>query len=151
MDNDLSKVIERTDLIENLLNQIIYNYSSPRDEARLFFWYILLDTTVIHLGAKIKVVKTIAKELPTYNSKKYGSSNRVIEYRNAFAHHGLQSHPTNAVGKASAKDEHKFMLHFFQGSGNLKKISREKALKNFNKHFEIEKKQLVQLNESIKN
>ena len=150
MDNDLNKVFERTELIENLLNQIIYNYSSPREEARLFFWYILLDTAVIHLGAKIKVVKTIAKELQHYNSKKYSSLNKVIEYRNAFAHHGLQSHPTSAVSKTSDKDEQNFMLHILQGSGNLKKISREEALENFNKHFEIAKNQLVQLNESIK-
>src|SRR5687768_2827956 len=36
--DDVTHVINRTDLIENLLNQVIMAYCSPRKEVFSFFW-----------------------------------------------------------------------------------------------------------------
>lgn len=37
MDDYVNQVLDRTDLIENLLNQIIEYYCGPRREAQTFF------------------------------------------------------------------------------------------------------------------
>ena len=150
MASDLSKVVERTDLIENLLDQIIFNYTLPRDEAKLFFRYILLDSSVITLGAKVKVVTYIANEELKVDKLDTDSLHGVIRYRNAFAHHGLQSHPTLAVGRTPEENKEVFKLHIITGSGKLIKVTREKALKKFEEYFENAKKGLVKIKELIK-
>lgn len=151
MENDLNKVIERTALIENLLDQVIFKYSSPRDEATEFFRYILLHSSVISLGAKVKLVKYIARKLEVFSNQRYESLDNLLSYRNAFAHHGLQSHPTLEIGKTSDEVKQKFMLYLLRFSGNLDKKSRATALEDFNKNFESTKNLLINLKKTIDN
>ena len=149
MDNDVSQVIDRTDLVENLLNQVIHKYSSPRKEAFDFFWNILLDSSIIPLGSKIKLVMAISQELDI--KLKHDSLHKIVSFRNAFAHHSLNSHQTIFVGKNPDEDQHYYMLQIITQSGKTKRIRREEALREFNNHYEIAKESLVELLEKIKN
>lgn len=147
LDNDVSQVLNRTDLIENILNQIIISYSAPRKEAYNFFRDVLLDSSIVSLGSKLKVAKAISQQL---NFKlKHVSLHKVLSLRNAFAHHSLDSHPTLFVGKTDEETEAHYMLHILNSSGKTEIKRREDALKEFNKHFVIAKKSLVELRNTI--
>lgn len=61
-DTDLVSVVNRTATIENILNQVIENYFSPRKELKIFFWDVLLDSSVMALGSKVKVAMAIAQK-----------------------------------------------------------------------------------------
>lgn len=130
MDNDVSKVIDRTALIENILNQIILNYSAPRKDAFSFFWDILLDSSIMALGSKVRVAMAISQELKI--KLKQDSLHKVLSYRNAFAHHSLNSHPTLAIGKTPEDDRSFYSLQVITNSGNTERKSREDALEEFN-------------------
>jgi len=147
MDNDVSKVIDRTALIENILNQIILNYSAPRKDAFSFFWDILLDSSIMALGSKVRVAMAISQELKI--KLKQDSLHKVLSYRNAFAHHSLNSHPTLAIGKTPDDDRSFYSLQVMTNSGKTERKSREDALKEFNNHFEIAKKSLLELRDAI--
>ncbi len=147
MDNDVSKVINRTALIENILDQVIANYISPRQEAQTFFWSVLLDSSIMAIGAKVKVAMTISKELDI--RLKNDSLHKVMSYRNAFAHHSLNSHPTIVVGKTPEESSGYYSLQVITNSGRIEKIQREDALKKFNEHYEIAKKSLLSLLNAI--
>ena len=117
MENDVSKVIDRTALIENILNQVILNYSAPRKDAFNFFWDVLLDSSIMPLGSKVKVAMAISQEL---NIKlKQDSLHKVLSYRNAFAHHSLNSHPTLAVGKTPEEDKAYYSFQVIKNSGKI--------------------------------
>jgi hypothetical protein len=60
---DVVGVIDRAAVIENIINQVIVGYCKPRKEAWEFMWSIVLDTSVMSLGAKLKVVMAVAHEL----------------------------------------------------------------------------------------
>ncbi|MCG2750383.1 MAG: hypothetical protein L6301_00885 [Desulfobacteraceae bacterium] len=148
MKNDVSQVIDRTDLIENILNQIIEKYTSPRKDAFEFFWTILLDSSIMPLGSKIKVVMAISQRIKfKLNSDPL---HKVVSYRNAFAHHGLNAHPTVLVGKTPEEDELQYILHIIKQSGKTERKSREAALDEFNANYETAKKALVDLLDSVK-
>lgn len=149
MKNDVSKVIDRTDLIENLLNQVIHNYTAPRKEAHEFVWNVLLDSSVMPLGPKIKVAMAISQNLEV--KLKNNSLHKVVSLRNAFVHHGLGSHPTVFVGKTPEEDEAAYMLQIPSQSGKIRRIRKEEALDEFSTHFNKAKQSLVELLEKIKN
>ena len=143
MDNDVSKVIDRTALIENMLDSVIINYTAPRED--FFFRMILLDSSIMSLGAKVKVAMAISQEL---NIKlKKDSLHQVLSYRNAFAHHNLNSHPTYAVG--NPPDEPYYALQVIKTSGKIERTSREESLIEFNKHFDIAKETLRELRDAV--
>ena len=148
MDNDVSIVIEKTALIENLLDQVIHKYTSPRKEAFQFFQEILLDSSIISLGAKIRVVMAISQRVD--GNLKKDPLDKVISFRNAFAHHSIYSHPTVKVGKTPEEDKSYFMLQTISNSGKTNRISREDALKKFEVNFNKAKEALVKLLEAVK-
>ena len=141
--NDVSQVINRTALIENLLNQVIIGYSSPRKDAILFFWEVLLDSSVLPLGSKVKAVMAISQKLGV----KFNQDvlHKVISYRNAFAHHATDAHPVLAVGKTPEEDTSHNMLHLLEASGKIQKIKREDAFKDFNKYYAEAREKLVEI------
>src|SRR4030043_279184 len=112
-------VIDRTALIENLLNQAIVKYCSPRKEAFPFFWNVILDSSIMTMGSKIKVAMAIAQEI----SFKLNPNplHELISYRNAFAHHAVDAHPTLLVAKDPEQDEIRYMLHIIQHSGRIQR------------------------------
>ena len=92
----------RTALIENILNQVLEAYCGPRDEARRLFWDVLLDGSILPLGAKVKVAMAISQELKTALDQQ--SLHKVVSLRNAFAHHATDAHPVFVVGKTPDRD-----------------------------------------------
>lgn len=149
MDNDVSQVIDRTYIIENILNQVILNYCSPRKEAFEFFWNILLDSSIVSLWSKIRAAMAISQRLRVKLNQ--DSLHKVVSFRNAFAHHGLNSHPTVDVGKTPDDDECHYMLQIIKQSGKMERKSRKDALEEFNKYYEIAKASLIELRDAIKN
>jgi hypothetical protein len=140
--DDIIHVIDRTALIENLLNQAIERYCSPRKEAFPLFWNVILDSSIIELGAKIKVAMAIAQE--TGFKLKDDPLHKVISYRNAFAHHTVDAHPVLLVAKDSENDEIRFMLHTISNSGRINRISRDDALKEFDTYYDQAKQSLIE-------
>lgn len=51
-DRDLVDVINRTALIENILNQVIEAFCEPRQEPFMFFWNVILDSSIMPMGSK---------------------------------------------------------------------------------------------------
>jgi hypothetical protein len=149
MDNDVSQVIDRTDLIENLLNQIIVKFLSPREEVFPFFWNVFLDGSMISLGTKVRLVILIAQEIEFKLGQDY--IRRVVNLRNAFAHHGLQSHPTYIVGKTPDEDKLSYQLQVITSSLKIKRLSRLEALEDFNKNYDSAKKTLVEMIKALEN
>lgn len=145
--DDVIHVIDRTALIENLLNQAIEKYCSPRKEAFPLFWSVILDSSIIELGAKIKVALAIAQE--TGFKLKDVPLHKVISYRNAFAHHAVDAHPVLFVAKDPEKDETRYMLHIIRSSGIVQQISRDKALKEFDTCCDKVEQSLVEFCKAI--
>jgi hypothetical protein len=143
LNTDVSQVIDRTALIENMLNQVIQSYVSPRKDRFDFFSNVLLDSSTIPFGNKVKVVRAIARRLDLKMDEK--PIHKVMEYRNAFAHHAVNSHPTLAVRKTPDDDQQYFMLHIFRMSGKIDKEKRNEALLKFNKNYEAVKESLMGL------
>lgn len=147
MDSDVSIVIEKTALIENLVDQIIHKYTTPRKEAFQFFWEILLDSSIMPLGSKLRVVMAISQTVDV--KLKQDPLHKVISFRNAFAHHSLHSHATVEVGKTSEEDKSYYMLQIISSSGKTNRISRENALKCFEVNFKKAHESLLELNEAV--
>lgn len=147
MDNDVAEVIDRTDLIENIIDQIILKYISPRKEIFPFFWNIFLDSSIIPLGVKVKLVIMISQEIGF--EIEVNPIRRVINLRNAFAHHRLQSHPTLIFRENPDEDKFDYQLQTITSSLKLKKLSRESALKEFNDLYIPAKRTLLDLNKEL--
>ena len=139
---DVIHVINRTAVIENVLNQLIAEYCRPRKEAFAFFWTVLLDSSIIPLGAKVKVAAAISQESNDAKLDK-DSLHKLISYRNAFAHHAEDAHPTLFVSKNREEDQSHFMLHVITPSGQTREIRRVDALSDFNSCYEKAMKSLV--------
>jgi hypothetical protein len=148
LDNDVSQVIDRTALIENMLNQVILNYAAPRKDAFELYWDVLLDSSIMPLGSKLRVAMAISQRLNIKIDQ--DSLHKVVTYRNAFAHHPLDSHPTLVVGKTPDEDEQILMLHIVRQSGKTDRKSRDQALNEFNSSYELAKTSLSELLNAIK-
>ncbi|MDH3831669.1 MAG: hypothetical protein OEV12_12080 [Gammaproteobacteria bacterium] len=133
LSNDINDVVDSTAHIENLLDQIITNFTCPRNDAYLFFWQIMLDSSILSLGAKIKVVMAISQECDCKIDQ--NSLHSVISYRNAFAHQRTDSNPTEVNGASLDEREHHYMLHIIKNSGKTEMKKRSEALDEFNKAF----------------
>ena len=81
-DGALARVVDRTALIENILNQVLEAYCRPRDEASRFFWNVLLDSSILPLGSKVKVAMAISQELATALNQQ--SLHKLVSLRNAL-------------------------------------------------------------------
>ncbi len=147
IDDDLMRVVDRTALIENILNQVIERFCQPRREPFMFFWNVVLDSSVMPLGAKVKVAMAISHEVKFKLDRE--ALHSVIELRNAFAHHPLSSHPVFFNNKASGESEVRLELQVLRGNGKLTRMSRAEALKSFSEAFKAAKESLVALRDSI--
>lgn len=127
---DVVDVIDRAALIENIINQVIVGYCKPRKEAWEFMWSIVLDTSVMPLGAKVKVVMAIANEMSFKLEK--NELHRVIALRNAFAHHASDAHPVLAVGRTPEENTSYFQFWVLENSGKISRRKRHEAFAEFN-------------------
>jgi len=148
LDNDLTQIINKTALIENVLSQVIINYSSPRKDAYGYFWDVLLDNSVMSLGAKVKAVMAISHETNIKVNK--NSLHKILEYRNAFAHHSLNDNPVFRVGIAENEGSMYYRLNILKSSGKVERINRLDVLEEFNKNYETALKSLVNINDAVK-
>lgn len=145
---DIVDVIDRAALIENIINQVIVGYCMPRKEAWQFMWSIVLDTSIMSLGAKVKVVIAISREMD-FDLEKH-SLHRVISLRNAFAHHASDAHPVLALGRTSAEDASHFQFWVLEGSGKITRVRRHEAFDEFNTAYRKARDSLVELNNMIR-
>lgn len=143
--NDITYVIDRTAHIENLLDQIITNFTCPRNDAFFFFWQVMLDSSILPLGAKIKAVMAISHECDLKINQ--NSLHAVISYRNAFAHHSSNAHPMFVVGATPEEDKLHYNLHIIKSSGKTEIKNLSEALEAFNKEFLDAKNSLMPLRE----
>ena len=142
-DNELAHIIDRTALIENLLDQIIEKYCSPRKEALAFFWQVMLDSSVIPLGAKVKVAMAVSQQVDF--KLKADPIHKLLSFGNAFAHHATDAHPTLLISQKPEQDELHSMLHIISSSGKIRQIRRDKALEEFDSYFSQSKQSLLDL------
>jgi hypothetical protein len=140
--SDLVVVIDRSAMIESLMTRIIVSYCSPRQEARPFMWNIVLDSSVMSLGAKAKVVMAIAGEVDF--ELKRNALYKVLELRNAFAHHATDANLTIGSGSdGEAEFFHEFWL--LRSSGKLDKKKRKDAFEEFGREYAIARDSLIEL------
>lgn len=148
-DVDLVNVVDRTALIENLLNQIVVSYCGPRKEAVEFMWSVVLDTSVMSIGAKVKIVMAVAQEI-RFKLRK-DALHTVMSLRNAFAHHATDSHVVFAIG-AKPEDMHVYhQLWILGSSGKISRKRRDEALEEFNLAYRVAKESLVELRDVVRN
>lgn len=145
---DLVDVIDRTAHIENLLNQIITDYCAPRRKAWEFMWSIVLDTSVVSLGAKVKVVMAVANEVG-FRLKK-DPLHRIIALRNAFAHHATNAHPVLVVGRTPEETTSHLQFWVLESSGKINRLERNEAFAEFNQAYSMAKKSLVELRNLVR-
>lgn len=146
-DADLEQVIDKTALIENILNQVIETYLGPRNEVRQFLWDILLDSSILPLGSKVKVAIAIAQKLRV----KFDQSalHSVVSLRNAFAHHATNAHPVIKVGKTPDTDQLHYTLQVIRNSGRVIQKRREEALSEFSASYAKAKESLLSLLDAL--
>lgn len=146
-DPDVVNVIDCTALIENILNQVIVGYCSPRKGAYEFMWSIVLDTSVMSLGAKVNVALAGAHEMKVKLDN--DALHTVISMRNAFAHHASDAHPVFVVGRRAEESRGLLQLWVLGTSGKITKIKRDEALARFNQAYKAAKKSIVELKNVI--
>jgi hypothetical protein len=147
-DEALARVVDGTALIENILNQVLGAYFGPRDEAKRFFWDVLLDSSILPLGAKVKVAMAISQQVETALDQQ--SLHKLVALRNAFAHHATDAHPVFIVGKTPDRDRLEHRLQVISNSGKLSQTSREDGLAEFDVCYDRAKSSLLALLNTIR-
>ena len=145
---DLVLVINRAGHIENLFNQIISDYCSPREHAWHFMWSVVLDTSVMSLGAKLKVVLAVAHELEFKLPRE--ALTKVVQLRDSFAHNTTDAHPIMAVGKTEEESTTYNVFYTLDSNGVLKRSKRHDAFKLFNESYETAQPSLLALRDLVK-
>ena len=147
--SDLVHVVNRTALIvENILNQVIEAFCEPRKEFFMFFWNVILDRSIMPMGAKVRVATAIAQELEVKIEQ--DAFHKVMILRNAFAHHKTGSHPVITASKTEEEGEVHYQLQTLSQSGKLSRKRREDALAEFDTAFTQSKASLVAMLVAIK-
>ena len=78
----IGNVVEKIKSIEYLLDCIIINRIEPKDLG--FVQNIILNSSIISIGGKLKIIKTICKEKGKNDN--FQDLHRLINIRNLFAH-----------------------------------------------------------------
>lgn len=147
-EKDLVTVVDGTALIENLLNQVIVNFCAPTKDRFMFFWNVVLDSSIMPIGSKTKATMAIAQELQFKLNQ--NAIHNVMSLRNAFAHHKTGSHPVLVAGGSHGEDRVHYELQVISNSGRLSRKHRQDALAEFKTSFTAAKESLVTLLEVIK-
>jgi hypothetical protein len=140
---DLVKVVDRASLIENLMDQVILNYCAPRERAQFFMSEIILNTSVMSLGAKAKVVMAAAHTLDFKLDKE--AILKTISLRNAFAHHATNANPV-IVFSNTPEDEYSYLSFWLlTSSGEIEMVKRHEAFEKFNAVYLLARESLKNL------
>jgi hypothetical protein len=130
------------------MNQIIEGYCEPRRDRFTFFWTVVLDSSVMTLGGKVRVVSAIADQLDTKIES--GKLSSVLSLRNAFAHHSTTAHPLVRVGETPEESTAHYQLYVMNAAGKIKQMTREDALQEFRSVFKKAKASLLELLDLVK-
>lgn len=148
IESDLADVINRTASIENILSQVIEAYCEPRKGRLMFFWSVVLDSSIMPMGSKTKVAMAIAQEMKLKLDQ--NSLHSVVSLRNAFAHQPTDSYPLLVVGKTPEEYEMHLQLQILSNSGKISMKKRQDALAEFNAAYKVAKASLIVLLDAIK-
>ena len=148
MKNDLTLVIERTALIENLLDQAISQFVKPRKEAFMYFCQVVLDSSVMTLSSKVKATMAIGNEIGVEVNR--NAFHTLMNLRNAFMHHDTLSHVTVFVKSPPEDDEMHYVLHILRPNGEIDQVKREEALLEFNECYDQSRQSLEKLLDAIR-
>ena len=144
----LVEVIDGTAHIENLLNQVIEGYCGPRRARFDFFWTVLLDSSIMPLGSKVRAVSAIAQDLKSRFDP--GPLHKVLPLRNAFAHNSTTSHPLFVVGKIPEENSAHYQFSVITHSGKVTRTKRETAIEEFRVAYAASKASLGLLIAKVK-
>lgn len=114
----------------------------------MFFWNVILDSSIMPMGSKVKIAAAIAQELDF--KLKQDALHKIMALRNAFAHHKTSSHPAISAGKDEEDSKTHYELQVLSNAGKLSRKRREDALSEFNAAFLAAKESLVALKADIK-
>jgi hypothetical protein len=143
---DLIHVVNRTALLENLLNQVIERFCKPKEREQYFFWNVVLDSSIMPLGSKARVAMAIAQIMRKKLDQ--NSIHTVIALRNAFAHHKTSAHPVMSVGAEPGTSEVRYEHQVINSSGKVTRKRRESALTEFNSAYDTARESLIALRDS---
>jgi hypothetical protein len=146
--HEVASVVDSTALIENIINQVIVAFCKPREEPFRFFWDVILDSSVMPLGSKVKVVSAIAHEVKF--KLKREELHEVLALRNAFAHHPLNSHQVVVLAKNPDENRVFSRLQVLKSSGKIEHMGRAQAHAAFQASFKAAKESLVGLLAAVK-
>ena len=137
-------VVTKTKHIEYTTNCIISNFLgchnlSPDKVA--FFTNVVLNSSVINLGAKIKIIKTICNTLDI-NGQDYdiGDLHALLKYRNLFAHESDYMEDS---------EQWTSVMDLLESSGQYKTKTMETWYKKFLDYYAKVDKNITLLNERI--
>lgn len=133
----IGDVIEKTKHIEYILNCIIGNFVSPKEVG--FFDNIILNSSIIPIGVKVKIIKTICK----IHNEDYNLDNlhKLINLRNLFAHESsyVDSYDQGMLVK----------INELKNDGSYNEKEFEETYKRFLKIYLEVKKGIIKLNEKL--
>lgn len=144
---DLVKVVNRASLIENLMDQVISEYCAPREHARFFMSEIILNTSVMTLGAKAKVVMAVAQTLDFKIDK--DAILQVISLRNAFAHHATNANPVVVFSGKPEENYSYLSFWLLNSSGEIEMVKRHEAFEKFNAVYSLARESLKNLRDCV--
>jgi hypothetical protein len=147
-ETDVVDVIDRTALVENILNQIVVDYCAPRRGAFEFMWSVVLDTSIMPFAAKLKVVMAVAHEMQFKLDR--DALHKVMALRNAFAHHASNARPVLVVERKPEESTSNRQLWVLEASGKISRIKRDEAISEFNVAYRAARDSLVQLRNLVR-
>jgi hypothetical protein len=145
---DLVKVVNRSAHIENLMNQIIEAFCAPRKKAASFMWLVLLDSSIMPMGSKMKVVATIANILGCEFERV--NLNRLLSIRNVFAHNSTAGVPVIVFGANGEPGHGQSQFWTMDSLGAIKVEFRHELFREFNEKFDVVKASLLSLRDAVK-
>ena len=130
-------VIDNTNYIESILKEILVKYISPPKEKLPFLNEIILNNSMLNLGAKVKAFLYLMEK---NNWKKIDQNHfhTIFNIRNAFAHCGVSSPNIevrmNEDGSTTVTDIF-YLIESVKSSGKFTKVKRRDALHKFTQSY----------------
>jgi hypothetical protein len=146
--SNIELVIDRLSTIENNLDQIISNFIRPKESSFHFFWDVMLDSSILPIGSKIRLCVAIAQNLQIKVNPT--TLHKLIALRNAFAHQGSNENPIYVIGKTDEDTEAFNALKVISQSGRISLTKREKAFEEFNENYRKSLDILLEIKEKLK-
>lgn len=133
---EIAYVIERTIAIETFIRLILTKYISPPKDRLPFLEEIILNNSMLNLGAKVKALLHLVEK---NNWKKIDQKHfhTILQIRNSFAH----SDTTILVEPM----EISYLLDSVQTSGRFMRVKTKNALHDFTQSYVAVKEYLIDL------